>query len=340
DADVQGRALLRKLREVSVQIAPVLAIVPFLHGIRVVQDELIGQRGHRAPLTRDLGRDPLRDLREHPIVDERVDLGLAHHVDEARGDGQPGHVQGLARLGAAQEPHRGEAIAPDGEVPLVAGITAALHDPPVREDAIVHTRPSSLFPLPASDQRHQCHHSRLQCPHVLLSESGLTIRPRIMTKAIRRVALMSVAGFASSTTRSATLPGVSRPSESARNSSAPLRVAAVMASTGVKPAPTRRLISSCSDSPGTSSWFAASEPAATSPPARLNSRTNWFWRARDRRNACRSPARQPLRRSRPATSRTLVAAGTSSMPGRDSSVGLSRRDSISCSTSVGTIATW
>src|SRR5439155_6059753 len=157
------------------------------------------------------------------------------------------HVQGLARLGAAQEPHRGDAIAPDGDVPFVAGITAAIHDPPVLEDEIVPTRPSSLVPRPARHQRDERCDRRLQCPHVLLSESGLTIRPRIMTKAMRRVALMSVAGFASSTTRSATLPGVSRPSESARNSSAPLRVAAVMASTGVKPAPTSRLISSCSD---------------------------------------------------------------------------------------------
>src|SRR5205823_1597867 len=264
----------------------------------------------------------------------RVDLGLAHHVDESGRDDQQVYVERLPRLGSPQESHGGDTITPDGDVPPIARIPAAVHDPPVLEDEIVHTRPSSLFPLPASDQRHECHHNRLQCPHVLRSESGWTIRPRIMTKAMRRVAAMSVAGLASSTTRSATLPGVSSPSESARNTSAPLRAAAVMASTGVRPAPTKRLISSCSDRPGTSSWLAASEPAATSPPARLNSRRNWFWRARDRRNACRSPARQPLRRSRPATSRTLVAAGgTSSMPGRDSSVGLSSRESISWSTS-------
>src|SRR6266567_1618868 len=339
--DVERRALLRQLREISVQIAPVLAIVPFLHGIRVVQDELIGQRGYGAPLARDLGRDPLGDLREHAVVDERVDLGLAHHVDEARGDDQPGHVQGLACLGSAQEPHGSDAITADGDVPAVARIAAAVHDPAVLEKQIVAAVLVSRFPFPAGSDDRCSHEGQSYLVHVLLSESGLTMRPRIMTNAMRRVAAMSAAGLASSTTRSATLPGVSIPSESARNSSAPLRVAAVMASTGVNPAPTRRLISSCSDRPGTSSWFAASEPAATSPPARLNSRTNWFWRARDRRNACRSPARQPLRRSRPATSRTLVAvAGTSSMPGRDSSVGLSRRESISCSTSVGTIPTW
>src|SRR5207237_6519440 len=314
--------------------------MPLLHGIRVVQDEPIGQRRHRSPLAPNLGRNALREFREHAIVDERVDLGLAHHVDESGRDDQPLYVERLPRLGSPQESHGGDTITPDGDVPPVAGIPRAVDDPSAFENEVVPTRPSSLFPPPARGQRRECHHHRLQCPHVLLSESGWTIRPRIMTKAMRRVAAMSVAGLASSTTRSATLPGVSSPSESARNTSAPLRVAAVMASIGVRPAPTSRLISSCNDSPGTSSWFAASEPAATSPPARLNSRTNWFWRARDRRNACRSPARQPLRRSRPATSRTLVAAGgTSSMPGRDSSVGLSSRESISWSTSVGTRAT-
>src|SRR5439155_14518285 len=65
------------------------------------------------------------------------------------------------------------------------------------------------------------------------------------------------------------------------------RVAAVSASTGVRPAATSRLSSSCSEKPGMSSWFAASEPAATSPPARLNSRTN---RSEERRvgKECRS----------------------------------------------------
>src|SRR2546422_5750891 len=34
--DVQRRPLLRELREVAVQVAPVFAIVPLFHGIRVV----------------------------------------------------------------------------------------------------------------------------------------------------------------------------------------------------------------------------------------------------------------------------------------------------------------
>src|SRR5207237_10018237 len=55
-----------------------------------------------------------------------------------------------------------------------------------------------------------------------------------MTHAMRRVAAMFAAGLASSTTRSATLPAATWPSESARSSSAPFRVAAVSASTGAQ----------------------------------------------------------------------------------------------------------
>src|SRR2546430_3728204 len=44
-------------------------------------------------------------------------------------------------------------------------------------------------------------------------------------------------------------------------------------SRGVRPAATSRVISSCKEYPGIRSWFAASEPAAIAPPARLYSRT-------------------------------------------------------------------
>src|SRR5439155_1728516 len=82
--------------------------------------------------------------------------------------------------------------------------------------------------------------------------------------------------------------------------------------------------------------------------------SGWIKRPRSITQAIRRVARMPLSgspssttrsatfpaSSRPATSRTLAAlVGTSSIPGRSSSVGLSSRASISCSTSVGTTAT-
>jgi len=40
---------------------------------------------------------------EHAVVDQRVDLRLAHHVDEAGRHNQPAHVQGLSSRRPFQE---------------------------------------------------------------------------------------------------------------------------------------------------------------------------------------------------------------------------------------------
>src|SRR5207247_8050447 len=110
----------------------------------------------------------------------------------------------------------------DRDVALVAGITAPIDDPTTAEDHIDDTLPPSLFPLPACQQRDQRDERQPQCAHVLLKESGGIIRPRIITQAMCRVAPMSAAGSASRPTRSATLPGAIRPSQSASMTSAPL----------------------------------------------------------------------------------------------------------------------
>src|SRR5207248_4022725 len=137
------------------------------------------------PLALDLGRGPLRDLREHPVVDQRVDLGLAHHVDEPRSHHQPSHVQRLARLGAVEEPHGDDPIASDGDVPFVAGIAAAIHDPPVLENQVVPTRPSSLVPLPARHQRKERYARPLHPPHPPLTHPPSPTPPSTLTPPLR-----------------------------------------------------------------------------------------------------------------------------------------------------------
>ena len=104
------------------------------------------------------------------------------------------------------------------------------------------------------------------------------------------------AGPGSSTTRSATLPGAMRPSESTRRSSAPLRVAALIASLGREPgrrpaAPSRgaRRI------PGSASGSPRRCPRRSARPSRGRSGESGPAPRRDRRNAAKSAGVQPAR---------------------------------------------
>src|SRR5437899_5896907 len=339
--DVDRAAGAREVREVAIQIAPIFLHAVLLHPHGVVRDEEVREWCDRAAFPGDLGRDALADLAEHPIVDQHEPLGLAEHVDESGSNHQAGHVDCVARLRAAEVSDRGDAVAADGHITGVSRIPAAVDDPAALEDHIVGSIGSGGRAHAARGDTEQEEQAEvLSHFHVDLRESGRIIRPRIMTIAMLRVAPMPPAGLALRTTRSATLPWAIMPSESACSSCAPRRVAAVIASSGVRPAATSKDISSCREYPGISSWFAASEPAAIAPPARLYSRTNWSCRRRERRKASKSAARQPVRRSRLGTLRTLCAlSGTSSLLGRVSRMGLSRRASMSCTTSVATIVT-
>src|SRR5207247_9513910 len=111
--------------------------------------EVVGWRGERTALARHLGCDALRDLAQHAVVDQDVDLGLLHHVDEPGRHGEPTHVHRLPRRGAVQEPDARDAVARDRDVALVAGITAPIDDPATAETHIDDTHRPSLYPLPA-----------------------------------------------------------------------------------------------------------------------------------------------------------------------------------------------
>src|SRR5437773_4409119 len=137
------------MREIAVQVAPVIAIMPLLHRVRVVLREPVRERCDRPAFAGHFGGDALRDLAEHAIVDQDVDFRLAHHVDEAGSHHQAGHVGGLAGGGAAREADPGEALAPDRDVPPVARVSAAVDDPAALEHEVVWTTgPLSRFPPP------------------------------------------------------------------------------------------------------------------------------------------------------------------------------------------------
>src|SRR2546425_6575973 len=172
---------------------------------------------------------------------------------------------------------------------LFRSVAGAVHDPAAPEDAIVGPAPGSPRAPPARAPacrggEHQAAQLPLQCPHAFLNESGRSSRPRIITSSISRVALMSAEGSRLRTTRSASLPGATTPSESAPSSWALRRGGAGNAPSGPDPPAAGSATPSCNDAPRAGRWVGAAQPAPPSPPARLNSPTHWAWRAPPRRD--------------------------------------------------------
>ena len=62
--DVERHALPLELCEVAVQVTPVFAVMPFLHGVGIVLHQLVGERRDRATLAGHFRRDALRHLRQ------------------------------------------------------------------------------------------------------------------------------------------------------------------------------------------------------------------------------------------------------------------------------------
>ena len=155
--DVQRRSLLLELREIAAEVAPILAVMPLLHRVRIVEDQLVGQRRDRAALSGHFGGDALRDLREHPVIDEDVGLGLAHHVDEPRRNHEAGHVHRVACRGSAEESHGGDPIAAQRHVAAIARVAAAVDDPATLQQDIVGSiiARGGRHATPGDQQKHQ-----------------------------------------------------------------------------------------------------------------------------------------------------------------------------------------
>jgi len=137
--DVDGAFGAREVREIAVQIAPVLLDVVPLHPHGILRDEHVGEGRDRAALARHFRGDALGDLAEESVVDQDVRFRLPQHVDEAWGNDQPRDIEGLARSGGSEVPDRGDPIARDGDVARIARVAAAVHNPAAAQDDVVAT---------------------------------------------------------------------------------------------------------------------------------------------------------------------------------------------------------
>src|SRR2546426_528990 len=82
------------------------------------------------------------------------------------------YVDGLARLGGAEEPEGRDAVASDRNVALVSGVARAVGDPRASQDDIVAGAPRSPLPAARGGGEEQPSGHSSQCAHVLRSESG------------------------------------------------------------------------------------------------------------------------------------------------------------------------
>jgi len=150
--EVDPDALLLEALEVVAQAAPV--------GIdlerRVDRGERlpggVGLRCDRRALAGDLRRDALMDLRRQARVDQDRQLGLAEHVDEARGDDPTRGVDGALARSRAQGTDGGDAAVADADVAGNPRRAGAVDDAPVRDDEVEAGRRRSEC-APRDEQR-------------------------------------------------------------------------------------------------------------------------------------------------------------------------------------------
>src|SRR2546422_11511921 len=126
----------------------------------------------RGPFPRHLRRDALGPLAQHAVVGEDVCLRLAQHVDEPGSHDEAPYVDGLARLGGAEEPEGRDAVASDRNVALVSGVARAVGDPRASQDDIVAGALTSPPPAARGGGEEQPSGHSSQCAHVLRSDSG------------------------------------------------------------------------------------------------------------------------------------------------------------------------
>ncbi len=126
--DVDGAPGAREVREVAVQIAPILLDAVLLHPRGIVNDEQVGEGRDRTAFTGDFRRDALGHLAEDPVVDQDAPFRLTEHVDEAGRDDEPANVERVTRRGGPQIPDGRDTIVRDRDIAQVARVTASVHD--------------------------------------------------------------------------------------------------------------------------------------------------------------------------------------------------------------------
>src|SRR5258708_6047077 len=158
-AEVDGRPRPPEGLAVSAEGGPVGLHAVVLPAVLLVlvHARVAGSDG--APLAGDLGRDALGDLAGHPGIHEGVVLGLAEHVDEARGDHEPCGVDAPFRRRLPQIAHGYDAVAGDAHVSAEPGSASAVPNAPTREEQITGQRcfGSGSAPNPTVDNNADVH---------------------------------------------------------------------------------------------------------------------------------------------------------------------------------------
>jgi hypothetical protein len=85
-------------------------------------------------------RDALLQLAEGARILQDADVGVAEHVDEAGGDGEPGRIDLGSRLGVAERAYLGDRVAGYADVGGVGRATAAIVYGAVADDKVERAR--------------------------------------------------------------------------------------------------------------------------------------------------------------------------------------------------------
>ncbi len=122
--------------EVAGQVLPVdLEVVFAQPGLLLVDPGRVHRRGRDA-FAGQLGGDALADLGLLARVDQRVQLALAEHVDEAGREREPVQLDAPVRSRVGEIAHGRDGVAADAHVGAEPGRPGPVDDPPAGEDQI------------------------------------------------------------------------------------------------------------------------------------------------------------------------------------------------------------
>jgi len=128
--DIERCALFFEAAEIAIESGPIDREMWAVEKRFLRRDGFSYLRGDGSALAGDFRRDPLGELAQRTIVEEEGDFGLAEHVNEAGATMRP--LASISRLAWAsrKSPICGEAIAADGDVSRIPGISGAIDDVP------------------------------------------------------------------------------------------------------------------------------------------------------------------------------------------------------------------
>src|SRR5260370_6319480 len=138
--DVERRALLFEAAEIAIESGPINGEFVLVEKQLLGRDGFFILRSDGPAFARNFRSDPLGELAQRTIVEEKRNFGLSKHVNEARSDDAALRIDLALRARFTQITYGRHAIPAAADDTRIPGISRAIDDRTVADDEIVVAR--------------------------------------------------------------------------------------------------------------------------------------------------------------------------------------------------------